>query len=401
MIRARYIFGIVIVIALVILGYWGYATYLAPLPPTPTPQAPTESAEAAPLVVSAEGQVVPARYVRLSFDIAGTVEEVFVQKGETVQAGQIIARLKNREQFEAAITAAKLELLSAQQALDALSENAEVNVAQAARVIADLRDAVRDAERRLNNLLSPAEQTDIEQARANVAIAREKMKKAREDYEPYAKKPEDNLVRATLLSKKAQAEEEYEAAVRRLNNLLSGANEIDAAQAEAELALAQAQLAQAQKNYAELENGIDPDALALAQARLENAAAQMAAAQAAARNLELRAPFAGTLVVNDLKVGQYVLPGTPLVVLADISQWQVETNDLAEVDVALLQPGMSATITLDAFPGREFSGVIRLIDYLGQERRGDMTYTVTLDFDPGDVPVRWGMTAYVDIPILK
>lgn len=401
MIRARYIFGIVIVIALVILGYWGYATYLAPLPPTPTPQAPTESAEAAPLVVSAEGQVVPARYVRLSFDIAGTVEEVFVQKGETVQAGQIIARLKNREQFEAAITAAKLELLSAQQALDALSENAEVNEAQAARVIADLRDAVRDAERRLNNLLSPAEQTDIEQARANVAIAREKMKKAREDYEPYAKKPEDNLVRATLLSKKAQAEEEYEAAVRRLNNLLSGANEIDAAQAEAELALAQAQLAQAQKNYAELENGIDPDALALAQARLENAAAQMAAAQAAARNLELRAPFAGTLVVNDLKVGQYVLPGTPLVVLADISQWQVETNDLAEVDVALLQPGMSATITLDAFPGREFSGVIRLIDYLGQERRGDMTYTVTLDFDPGDVPVRWGMTAYVDIPILK
>lgn len=401
MIRARYIFGIVIVIALVILGYWGYATYLAPLPPTPTPQAPTEGAEAAPLVVSAEGQVVPARYVRLSFDIAGTVEEVFVQKGETVQAGQIIARLKNREQFEAAITAAKLELLSAQQALDALSENAEVNEAQAARVIADLRDAVRDAERRLNNLLSPAEQTDIEQARANVAIAREKMKKAREDYEPYAKKPEDNLVRATLLSKKAQAEEEYEAAVRRLNNLLSGANEIDAAQAEAELALAQAQLAQAQKNYAELENGIDPDALALAQARLENAAAQMAAAQAAARNLELRAPFAGTLVVNDLKVGQYVLPGTPLVVLADISQWQVETNDLAEVDVALLQPGMSATITLDAFPGREFSGVIRLIDYLGQERRGDMTYTVTLDFDPGDVPVRWGMTAYVDIPILK
>jgi len=67
--------------------------------------------------------------------------------------------------------------------------------------------------------------------------------------------------------------------------------------------------------------------------------------------------------------------------------------------VALLRPGMRATITLDAFPGREFSAVIRLIDFLGQERRGDMTYTVTLDFEPGEVPVRWGMSAFVDIPI--
>ncbi len=397
--RTRYILGIILVVLLVVLGYWGYQNYLAPLPPTPTPQPSSAGAETAPLVVSAEGQVVPVNYVRLGFDVAGTVEEVFVKKGENVHAGQVIARLKNREQVEAAITAAKLELLSAQQALDALYKNAEVNEAQSLKAIADLRDAVRDAQRRLNNLLSPAEQTDIEQARANVAIAREKTKKAREDYEPYAKKPEDNLVRATLLSKKAQAEEEYEAAVRHLNNLLSGANEIDAAQAEAELALAQAQLALAQTNYGELENGIDPDTLALAQARLENATAQLAAARAAADNLELRAPFAGTLVVNDLKVGQYVLPGTPLVILADLSGWQVETTDLAEVDVALLQPGMSAKITLDAFPGKEFSGVIRLIDMLGQERRGDMTYTVTLDFDPGDLPVRWGMTAYVDIPI--
>jgi len=369
------------------------------LPSTPTPQATPEGAESAPLVVSAEGQVLPRRYARLSFSVAGSVEQVFVQKGEQVMAGQVIARLKNTQQAQAAIAAARLEVVAARQALDDLYDHADENQAQAAKSVADLRRAVRDAERHLNNLLSPAEQTDIEQARANVAIAKEKMKKARDAYEPYAKKPEDNLVRAALLSKKAQAEKEYEAAVRRLNNLLSGVNEIEAAQAEAQLALAQAQLAFAQRYYAELENGMDADALALAQARLENATAQLAAAQAAAQDLELRAPFSGTLVTNDLKVGEYVFPGTPVVILADLSQWQVETHDLTEVDVALLRPGMRATITLDAFPGREFSAVIRLIDFLGQERRGDMTYTVTLDFEPGEVPVRWGMSAFVDIPI--
>ena len=125
----------------------------------------------------------------------------------------------------------------------------------------------------------------------------------------------------------------------------------------------------------------------------------MRAAQEVLEDLELRAPFAGTVVAVDLKVGESVVPGLPVLTLADLSAWQVETIDLVEGDAALLALGMPATITLDAFPGERFTGMVREIALEGEDRRGDLTYTVTLDFDPGAAPVRWGMTAFVDITL--
>jgi hypothetical protein len=77
----------------------------------------------------------------------------------------------------------------------------------------------------------------------------------------------------------------------------------------------------------------------------------------------------------------------------------VETSDLAESDVALIEEGMLTSVEIDAFPGQKFPGKVRTIDYRGQDQRGDVTFTVTIDFDPKDTLVRWGMTAFVDIPI--
>jgi multidrug resistance efflux pump len=307
--------------------------------------------------------------------------------------------LEGYERLSAALSAAELEQLAAQQALDTLYDNADLLSAQAARTLTSARDAARDAERYLDNLTSPAKQTDIEQARANKILSEDALEKAREDFEPYKNKPESNLTRAALQSRLAQIQEQYDAAVRLLNNLLAEVDEIDLAQAETALELANANLTEAQKNYDILQAGPDPDEVALAEARLKNAAAQLAAAQDALEDLELRAPFGGTLVVFEVKEGEFVTPGLPLITLADFSQWQVETIDLAESDVARLEPGMEAIITLDAFPDRTFAGRVIEIAQTAEDRRGDVTYPVTLTFDPGDTPVRWGMTAFVDIAL--
>jgi len=399
MTKRRIIVGIPLVLILAVFGYWGYLTYLAPqpLPPTPGPEADT--GESRPSLVSAEGRVVPVQFARLSFNTGGLVEKVLVLKGEAVASGEAIARLDGHSRLAAGLAAAELEQLSAQQALDALYEDAGLRAAQALQSMADARDAVRDAERRLNNLNSASPQVDIDQARANKVLAEEQLERAREAFEPYAGKPEDNLTRAVLQSKLSQAQKEYDDAVRLLNNLLGTTNAIDLEQAEADLALAQARLAVAQRDYEDLKDGPDPDEVELTKARLANAAAQVAAARDAMQDLELRAPFAGMLVASDLKVGEFVSPGVPVATLADLSAWQVQTIDLAESDVALLSPGMTAQVTLDAFPGERLTGVIREIDLQGADRRGDITYTVTLDFDPGDVPVRWEMTAFVDISL--
>lgn len=348
-------------------------------------------------MVSAEAKVMPAQTVSLSFNSAGLVDEVLASRGDTVEAGAVLARLDNRAELAAAITAAQFELVTAEQALADLYERAALVSVQYVKAIADTRDAVRDAQSRLDSLNQPSKQADIDSAYAAMILARDKLDKAKDQFEPYEKKSEDNVVRAALLNKKAQAEKDYEALERRYNNLRGVANEIDLAQAQANLSLAEVQLEDARREYEKWRDGPDPDEIRLAQARLTNAQAQLVAGQDALDKQELRAPFSGTIVEFNLKVGEFVTPGVPLVVIADLAAWQVETTDLTETDVALLAPGMVATIRLDAFPDQEFTGTIAEIGQISAERRGNITYPVILDFEPGETPVRWGMTAFVEI----
>ena len=93
---------------------------------------------------------------------------------------------------------------------------------------------------------------------------------------------------------------------------------------------------------------VDPDDLALAQARLANAEAQIAAAQAALQGVELRAPSSGTVVELDALVGKTLLAGQQALLLADLSELYVETTDLTELDVVRIGEGEQATITPDA-----------------------------------------------------
>lgn len=391
--------GIIIVLVLVVLGYFGYLNYLAPVPATPSPELQTNSQDDGMVVVSAEGRVIPVQSVNLSFSRAGLVAEVLVAAGDAVAVGQTLARLDNYAQFQANVTGAQLQELSAQQAYDGLFEHLDSARALALKAIADTRDAVRDAERLVTNLSTPAKQTDIDQARANKTIAENLLDQAKEAYDMYANKPESNLIRAALLSKLAQARAEYDAAVRLVNNLEGTANEIDISQAEANLGVAQAALADAELDYENLGGGPDPDTLELLVAQLENAAAQLAAAEDALAQQELTAPFAGTIASLNLRAGEFATPGITVILLADFSSWQVETSDLSENDIALLAAGMTVSISLDAFPDLEFEGVVLEIGLFGQDNRGSVTYPVLLSFDPGETPVRWEMTAFVDIEV--
>ena len=222
---------------------------------TPTP-IPTVVADTN---VIAEGRAVPYQHVNLSFKTGGQVVEVLVDEGEVIEEGQVIARLANMEQLEAAVASAELERLNAQQAFDNLFENAEVNTALALQAVTEAQDAVRDAERYINNLNAGSRQTDIDSTKADLVFLKDALENAREDYQPYANKDEDNLKRATLLSKLADAQEKYNNAVRLLNNLQGSVSELDMSIAEADLSVAQAELALAEANYEKLKDGPDPD----------------------------------------------------------------------------------------------------------------------------------------------
>jgi HlyD family secretion protein len=345
--------------------------------------------------IISEGRLVPNQYVNLSFKSGGQVVELLVDEGEVVEEGQVMARLGNREQLEAAVAGAQVELLNAEQARDKLFENSDVSTALAYQAVTDARDAQRAAERYVNNLEAGSRQTDIDTARADVIVLKERLDDTREDYKVYENKTDDNLKRAALLSKFAEAQQRYDNAVRLLNNLQGSPSELDMAIADANVSVAEASLALAEQEYEKVKDGPDPDQLAVVEARISAADANLTAAESALDNIELVAPIPGTIVDLDIKVGEQVSPGQPVVVLVDFSQWAVETDDLTEIEVPDISIGQPVTVTPDALPDLELTGTVESIKDIYEEKRGDITYTARIILDESDPRLRWGMTVVV------
>ena len=395
--------------------------------------------------VSATGKIVPEQFASLSVTTGGVVEDIFISEGDLVEEGQLLLQIKGGEQAQAAVTAAQLELTNATNALDNLYENTDLIAANALKTAEDTQDALEDlqnrelqealalqaiadaqklienTERTYNYTISRADQADIDLQKAQVTLAKDVLDKAIEDYEPYANKSEDNLVRANLLARKAAAQQVYDDAVRRLNALLGTGSEADIAVAQADFATAQAQLIQAQRDWERVQegpsagdiavleaqiasayedheiykDGPDPADVAAAEARIANAEAQLAAAQSALDDLQLLAPFSGTISELYIEASEWVSPGQPVLVLADLSSLQVETTDLSEIDIAKITPGDTVSVTFDALPDTIAGTVTRISPKAAQGSGVNYTVTITL----ADLPeaLRWGMTAYVEM----
>src|SRR6185436_10250106 len=78
----------------------------------------------------------------------------------------------------------------------------------------------------------------------------------------------------------------------------------------------------------------------------------------------------------------------------DLARMQIDTA-VSEGDVGRLVEGMKATFTVDAFPGRQFNGVVRQVRNSPTTTQGVVTYDAVIDVDNSDKSLRPGMTANV------
>jgi len=144
--------------------------------------------------------------------------------------------------------------------------------------------------------------------------------------------------------------------------------------------------------------------LGLDQVHLETAEAEVARMQALldsanavlASQSTLSAPFNGTIVSLDVAAGETVVPGQIVIVLGDLSRYQIETTDLSERDVTQVQVGQAANIFIEAL-NEEFTGKVIDIDRIGSTLGGDVVYTVQVGFDRQPKGLLWGMSADVEI----
>lgn len=357
---------------------------------------PTPTAEPLPPVdnrggVIAEARIVPRDEAQLFFNTAGTLAEVRVGEGQQVQAGQVLARLSESAQAQAALMQAKAELLAAQQALDTLNKKAALAAEQARVAMLEAEREAVQAWQAFDRLDTRATRDRIDDLRENAADLQQELQDREETLQRYNDLAADNPTRKRAEDDVEQARLRYNDASRELGLLT---NEVDLARARWELA--NQRLEDARRTYeARQDLKPDPDELALAQARLEAAQAAVAAAEEALARLELRAPFDGTVVEVRFSAGESVAPAQPVLVVADLSEWYAETTDLSEKDVVRIRTDEDAEITPDALPELNLRAQIERIADYPQTRGGDVVYRVRLRLLESDPRLRWGMTVDV------
>ncbi len=191
----------------------------------------------------------------------------------------------------------------------------------------------------------------------------------------------------------------------------------DLTQAEANLAVAKAQLdnaaAQLKRSEALYQSQsiaqTDYDAAKLsyatAQSAVVNAEANLQTAKDAMEDTQVRAPGAGTVLELDAVLGTVISSptrdvggGTVILKMANLDTVQVEAL-VDETDVGKVQPGIPVTITVDAYPNRQFDGSVLKIEPQAQVNQNVTMFPVLVNIlNPGHL-LKPGMNTEVEIHI--
>ena len=386
--------------------------------------------------VSATGNVAAERRATLSFASTGRVVSVSVVEGQAVQAGDELARLETTA-LERQVARAQASLQTSQARLRQAQRSATAEELASAQAVLASAQAAYDRVKAgpLPEELAYAQAAydstvayyakveagptagDLAASLAALRNAEAALQQAQSAYDQVKNLPniamlpqslnlqtatnQYNQVKATYDSM-ADHPTPYELASARAQMLQAASTlaQLKARPTASELASANAQVAQAQAQLAQLQSLPDADALAVAQAALDETQLALEQAQAQLDDAILRAPFDGIVVILTVAADQYASPGTPAVVVDGAGDFQLDVS-IDEVDISELAEGQTAHLAFTALPGRVVTGTVDSIAPASTVIGGAQAYAVQIGFTPGDLPVRLGMTADVQIVVAR
>ena len=337
--------------------------------------------------IVAEGRIVPRDSANLFFMSGGMIDEVLVKEGDSVLKGDVLVRLGEQDSFEANVAAAQAEATSAQQVLDDLNRTASLAYNQAVQNEIATEKAYYAALIAWDDFDQDQYDNDLDQAKADIADAKTELEDAQKDYNKYASLDKDNADRKRTKTDLDNAQAKYDDALSAESDI-----ENEYRQLKSDLDLAQANLDEAKRTRQNREDGADKDQLALAGTRLDSANARVRSAQAALDNLNLIAPYDGIVAKVDVSSGEEVNSGQVVMVVADTSEWYIETTDLTENEIVDIQENMEVIVVPDALPQLELRGTVASIADYFVEKAGDITYRVRVKLVDTDPRLKWGMT---------
>ncbi len=328
------------------------------------------------VMVNAIGSVEASEVAQLNLTTPGRIDEVLVEEGDYVLAGDVLVQQEadaQRIAHEQALLALDLANLRLQDLLEPVDEDdirvAEANVRSAWGAVQSAESVVSDEDLRAAELA-------VRQAQAayDEAIRRRTTAQGGQGDDAYA----------LLDAQVGETSFNLDIARRRLESLrTANQGQLGAAYARARQAEAELERVKAGPQQAE----IDRAELAVQQAQL-----QLDEAATAYNRRRLVAPFDGIVSRVYIEEGSIVAPGVPAIELTNISPLHVRA-EVDEVDIRQIEAGMSARVQLDALPNIWLNGMIERIAVVGQDREGIVSYDVKVLLDDMDPRVRHGMTA--------
>jgi HlyD family secretion protein len=257
-------------------------------------------------VLSAAGYIVAHHTIDVNSKVTGRIAWIGVEKGDKVKAGQVLVRLEDQE------------------------FRAQVQQAQG---------TVAAAEARLKQLEHGSRPEEIQQSSANLDEARANLVNAKVTLERTKTLTDQGVISRQQLD---DAQARYDAALQHMQSL--------------------------DKIYTLTKIGPRTEEIENARGTLLQARGQLAYAESQLEATQIRAPVNGTILQRTAEKGELVTaqfasaadtggPRGSVVSLADLSDLQVEL-DISQNDFARLGPRQRAVLTTDAYPDREYQGVI-------------------------------------------
>jgi HlyD family secretion protein len=377
---------LVIILLLAAIGYFGYRAIQARQQANTISNLQTVTASRGSLTatVGATGTVRPNQSAVLAWETSGNVEQVSVQVGQVVTAGQALASLA-QSSLSQNIILAQSDLINSQTQLNDL-QNSQSSTTQALQALNTAQQAVYDAERALVRFDQQRYKDDLERAQEVVVDKQDALDQAQKDFDPYKDWDPSNSTRQTYEQRLTDAQIAYDEAVRQVNEL-----ELQHRTAQANLDTANARLADAQRAYDRVKDGPNADDITVLQTRI-------AAAQATLDMAKLTAPFAGTITEVDVQPGDQVAPGSLAFRLDNLDRLLVDVL-VSEVDINSVQVGQSVNLTFDAILDKQYNGQVSEVAPVGDIIQGVVEFKVTVELTDADQDVKPGMTAAVNIVI--
>jgi membrane fusion protein (multidrug efflux system) len=345
-------------VGLATLSYGGYAWY------------------SAITYVSTDDAYVEGTISPVSAKVAGHIVELLVQDNQVVRRGDLLMRVDprdfqaKREQASAAVATAEANLRAARAELPLTREGTHAQIEQARAALQVSMVGVKSAESAVDESRArlEARRSATDAMRAEIAGAQSTYRQAGRELERVKSLLKNDLVARrdydqaeaayetagatveALQRRMAQSEREIQQAQAELSNRVHAVDQARqrVAEARASLSLAESQIHQVSIKDAEASR---------AEARLREMQADLAFADLQLEHTEVRAALDGTVSKRNVELGQVVQMGQPLLAIVPLQDVWVVAN-FKETQLARLRPGMKATVEVDGYPDKSYTGTI-------------------------------------------